>query len=75
MNQQVYRENEEYRNHMMQQAENWRLAKQAAPYKSGNTHRPLLAGLGKQLVALGQRLQEQSEHEKVEVGQYLRPQW
>ena len=75
MNRQTYRENEEYRNRLMQQAENWRLAQQAAPYKSGNAHRPLLAGLGKQLVALGQRLQEQGEHEKVEVAQRFKPQW
>ena len=59
--------NEQHRREMMQQAENQRLARQAAQQGQPDTniayglYAPLLAGLGRQLAEFGQHLQETYE--------------
>lgn len=56
---------------LMKQAENQRLASMARE-RSGH---PLLARLGRQMVVLGNRLQNQAQPHPVEAGRRLRTQW
>ena len=72
-----WRKFEEYRRSQMNQAENERLAnsvRAASQNGESDNYRPLLAGLGKQLVALGERLQHPAP-QAGEVTRRLRTEW